>query len=934
MIKSPTRRGVFLGTLLLASLASLCPAASWPVSAEGLASDPAWTWGVLDNGLRYVVRRNAVPPGHISFRLAVEVGFAHEQKGERGFAHFVEHMAFNGTTHFPGETLVPELEKHGVGIGPELSAFTFLTHTLYYLDAPSVAPGDLDRWFTVLRDFADGLQFDRSQVRRERGVIASEARDRESAGTRAEGARRRFLYPVSPLANPFNGGVENPDRAALRKFYEKWYRPERMILAVVGDVESAQLETLVRRHFASLRPRALPAPVFDPGDIMNPASTAASVYHDPKAGGLSVEVTSILPHTEADGPADRRRWFARNLALYVLNVRLGEIARAHPKTFYQLGARSMFSTPFSLETLISFSSPPPDWKSAMGTIEKELRRSFIYTFTGDELREARAAILASHELRVKSSATEPSVSLAGNVVQQALWGFVASSPRDDLKRALEELPQIDALEVNRAWRALWQERRAQVFASGFFPPAYGHTLLLDAFNQSLRESIEPPEAKKDPVFAYTDFGEPGKIKYREYLPELDIHLLEFENGVRVNLKRTPFEAATIHLVGRLGNGLMSEPLDQPGLGAMVTGSFLNGALGRHSPPELRRILSSAQLALSFATQEDSFELAGRATPTSVDLLLRVIAAYLTDPAWDPESAALAAAQLSTYSHDLDYTPEGILTRRAFRFLTRDDQRYAPPSVPEVQARTVDEMKQWLAPSLRSAPIELGLVGDFDPEQVIALLARTLGALPPRDAINRRVRLVSLAKTAFARHFVFQGEANREGLEVVWPLDQCDNVRTSRQFEVLRAIFEDELRQQIREDLGAAYTPSVGYWKSEASPADGYLTAYLTVKPGTAARMTKRVIEIADQLSRKGVSAEEFARGREPLLARSIADQKENGYWVRNIIGKIQSQPDIRHWPMSRIPDLQTMTPAEINTLARLALPAAKAFVFTATPARP
>ena len=212
----------------------------WPHTAEGLTPSSAWVYGRLDNGLRYVVRKNSLPAKNISLRFCVQVGTSHETASERGLAHFVEHMAFNGTTHFPGETLVRELRRHGVDIGPELSAFTFLTHTIYNLDAPSTEPEALDRWFTVLRDFADGMQFDPKEVKRERGVVASELRDHHSPDWRADVARRNFLYPRSPLSNDLRGSVSGVNSKQLRAFYDKWYRPDRMIVVAVGDADPAQ----------------------------------------------------------------------------------------------------------------------------------------------------------------------------------------------------------------------------------------------------------------------------------------------------------------------------------------------------------------------------------------------------------------------------------------------------------------------------------------------------------------------------------------------------------------------------------------------------------------------------------------------------------------------------------------------------------------------
>jgi zinc protease len=923
----------FLLLVLSPGVLSRAATAAWPVRSEGIEPDPAWQWGVLDNGLRYVVRRNAQPAGHVSFRFAVQVGNAHETRAERGFAHFVEHMAFNGTKHFPGETLVADLRKHGLEMGPEVNAFTLLTYTIYDLDAPSTEPAELDHWLTVLRDFADGIKFDAKQVKRERGVIASEIRDHQSAGNRAELARRRFLYPLSALSNSIEGDVERTDAKALRTFYDKWYRPDRMIIVAVGDAEPAKLEAMIRRHFDSLRARAPQPPRFDVGFIENPASYTSAVVHDPRVNGLSVEITSVLPVDATDSLAERRRWLARNQLIYLLNIRLNQVLRKNPGRLLQLSARSTMATPYSIETLITFNAPSAEWQLGVATLEQELRRSFEYTFTPDEINEARAVTLTACEQQVKTSGTRRSSDLAGGVMQQILWGAVADGPEDVLRLAREWLPQIDAVEMNRAWRGLWQQRRARIFAYGFFPARDGSAMLDYAFNESLRQTIAPPAARTVPPFAYTDFGPPGKIKRREYMPDLDIHLLEFENGVRANLKRTTFEAATVHLKARLGRGLLSEPSGQHGLGAMASGTFLNGALGRHPPEELRRILAASGLSLNFSSTENAFIFDGNATSASLEQLLRVVGAYLTDPGWNPQAVALASAQLSTYFADLKYTPEGVIGLNAFRLLSADDPRYVFPTADQVKARTVEELRHWLDPQLRSAPLEIGLVGDLDPEQTADLLARTLGALPARGSEAETFRPVTLMKKSSPHQFSFPGESNRAGIEVMWPVDHYADIRVSRQVELLRSVLSERLRRKVREDLGAAYTPEVTSWKSEANPEDGYLMVYITVKPGDVPRLARLLVDLADNLGRKGASADEFAQAREPILARCNYEEKENGYWLNHIISKIQSQPETRRWPTTRLSDFQSMTVEDLNALARNLLSAPRAMIFSALPER-
>jgi len=923
----------YLSVVLWGSAYAATPSADepWPCAAEGLAPDKNWVWGRLENGLRYVVRKNSLPAGHVSLRLAVEVGFANEAKDERGFSHFIEHMAFNGTAHYPDETLVPELRRHGIDLGPELSAFTFLTYTIYNLDAPSTAPAELDRWFTVLRDFADGMKFDSRQIKRERGVIASELRDRESGAARADLARRFALYPLSSLSNRSDGDVEKATRRSLTDFYNKWYTPDRMILVAVGDTEPRQLEKLVHQHFASLRARGPRPKPFNPGFIENPPRGGATVEHDPKVNGLNVEVTSVMPYDRQETRGSRRRWFARNLLLYMLNVRLQQIVRHNPDRLLTLHATSQVSTPYSIETSISFSGPSAEWKFGMTTLEQELRRSFEFTFNSGEVAEAREAMRVQLEQQVKTQGTISSSVLASTVLQQAVWRSVATSPETELKLGKDWLEQIDALEMNREWRSLWQQRRAQIIGYGYFPVPGGNVLLSKAFAESGKQPIKPPDKNKELVFAYTDFGAVGKIVRRDYLPELDAHLIEFENGVRANLKRTTFESSTVYFSARFGRGMQTQPSGKIGLGAMVSGSLLNGGLGRHSPEELRRIVSASSLMMDFRCEEECFLINGRAAADSLDRLLGVASAYLFDPGWNRESFALAATQLGTYFNDLTCTPEGVIGANWLAVLSGADPRYVSPSLADVRSRTVEEARQWLDPLLRSAPLGVGLVGDFEVEQAVGILARTVGALPARESEEEKAPPVRFLKQAPDHLLRFAGETNRAAIEVIWPVDNCQDLRFSRQMEFVQAIFADQLIAKVREDLGAAYTPTVGFWKSEASPNDGYLSAYVTIKPGQEKRIARLVVELADTLSRKGATADQFAQARAPIVARAAGQLKENGYWIGHILPRIQSDPEVRTWPLTRQSDLENTSLAEVNAIMRQVLVSSRATVFSAFP---
>jgi zinc protease len=917
--------------LRLASAVRAAEATAWPCATADLVPAREWHWGRLENGLRFVVRNNAQPASHVSLRLCVQVGFAHEEKGENGYAHFVEHMAFRGTTHFPDDSLIPQLARHGLALGPDLSAFTFLTHTVYQLDVPSAKPEDIERALLALRDVADGITFESRLVKKERGVIASEYRDRTSPTSRTEEIRRQFLYPASPLSTSFHAEVKDVGARNLRKFYEKWYRPDRMILIAVGDADPTVLTALMRKQFGSLRARAAAAPTFDPGYIDNPAAGRTWSHFEPEVGMVGVELVSVRPNTEADTRENRRRWLARQLVVSMINARLQRLLRTNSDSLKSAYASAVIATPYSVESSVGATTLPRQWKVGVQTVEQELRRSFIFTFPGPEIRDARATMLTAFEQQVRERATAQSPDLAGRVLQEILWGVVSTDPADDLRTVQEVLPQIDGLEMNRAWRSLWQEHRARIFAFGFVPSPGADEAITAAFNFSVRQPLEPPEIKAEHPFAYTDFGPPGRVVRTELLPETDIHMLEFENGVRANLKRTNFEAAKVSITVRLGQGALTEPPDKPGLGELASASLLGGGLGKHSPDELRHILAGSAASLQFQVREDCFVFDGSAAPQNLEQLLQVIAAFLTDPGWNRAAYDQAVSGLSLNFSSLQYTPEGVLGQNVYRLLAGNESRYTIVSQQELKARSLSELEEWLTPQLRGAPIEVGVVGDFDVDQVTTLLSRTLGALARPKAPAAAVRPFLLGKAPGTHALVVLGGEQRAGVEVVWPLDHCDDVRLGRQLGVLAEILSERIRLKLREEMGAIYTPTVTTWSSDASTQDGYLQAFISTRPEDAAKLTKLVLELADQLARQGVTPDEFAQAREPMLQRTEIDLKDNSYWLQYIVSKVQSVPKAREWPLTRISDFREMTAAEISADAGPVLPKARASVFVAAP---
>lgn len=923
-----TRLLLFVG----GAAAAVALHAGWPIETPDLHPDPAWHWGTLPNGLRYVVRQNALPAGRVSYRFVVQVGAMHETPAERGFAHFVEHMAFNGTRRFPGESLQAEMEKRGIGFGPESSAFTFHTHTIFQFDAPGNRPAEIDWVLGVLREFADGVTFEPKQVKRERGVIESESRDRHSAGQRFQLKRRRELYPLSPLSNNIEGEPGQATAETLRAFYRKWYRPERMILAVVGDAPPEELAAAIERQFASLPARHDAAPSVDLGFLGNPAQSTTNLLHDPEAAGLWLEVVSLTP-TRPDSLAERRRTLAANIATQVLTERLQVIARERADVFGNPGARILAASPHAYETNVFLQSTSVEWAAATTTLARELRRTLELTVYEAEARDAKARILRGGELAVAAAATADSDDLAGEVMQEALWGFVSIGPAENLRLAREILPTVTVREVAEAWRSFWEQGRARLFGYGYFPIRNANALIDEAFSKETHRKLEPPPKPKAVAFPYSDFGPPGEVRTQRHDAATDLHLLEFANGVRVSLKRTSFEANQVLFAAALGPGLRSAPPYKPALGPVATATFLNGGVARLTPDELHHFFSIEPVTMQFVVGEGAFQFSGTTPPAKIELMLRLLCAYLSSPRWDEKALAGAKVALASHHNELLKTSEGVLNLHAFHEATQRDPRYRAPTPEEVAAIGVADLRNWLDPVLSGAPIDFALVGDFDPEAVVPILARTLGALPARESPRIEQFPIRFAKSAHEFSLPGPAPSDRAAVQLLWAADQGRDVHASRRLEVLSAILNNRLIQRVREDLGAAYAPSASYWRTEAGTEEGYLSAFATTAPKLANKVRKLILQEADRLATRGATAAELAEALNPILARTRVQLKGNSYWLWHIALRAHQRPEVLTWPATRTTDFEQITLADVNALAAEVLRRDHALQFAVVPGR-
>ncbi|MSU48032.1 MAG: insulinase family protein [Opitutus sp.] len=934
--------------LLLASLASTVSTVSaaipFPHESSDLKMDPTATFGTLPNGLRYVVRANKEPKDRASLRLLVEAGAVHEQDDQQGLAHFLEHLAFNGSEHYAPGTLIEFFQRMGMNFGGDTNASTWYTRTLYLLELPDTKEATLTEGLRVFGDYAGGLLLKQEEIDRERGTILSEKRTRDSVGYRTSRAVQSFMlggtvFDKRDVIGPAEV-LQQAGRDRFADFYDTWYRPEVMAVVIVGDID---VEAVVRQLTAAFSPLKSRGPARAQPDFGKvPAFAGVQIFHhhESEAPNTSVSLITVTPWKKpSDTGTNRLTNVPRVLAHAMINRRLSILAKKENAPFTNGSSGVGEAYDFYRQTSMALTCRADQWQAALGIADQELRRALEHGFQKPELEEAVANFRNSLEQSVKTATTRRSDGIADEIAETLLERDVWTTPEDDLALFGPAIGKITVADCLAGLRAAWSpgHRLVMVTGNAKLPAEDGAREAIAAvYEKSRAVAVTPPAAIEEVKWAYTDFGPAGKVVKREHVADLDLTLITFENGVRLNLKKTDFEANRIRASVRVGTGRLTEPKDQPGLSFYLSQIYNEGGLGRHSADDLRRILAGRTVGAGLGAGDDSFVVNGSTNREDLLLEMQLIAAKITDPGFRPEAARQARKSTDQIYLSFEHTAGGPFTLEVSKLLAGGDHRFGLPSKEEVLKRTVAEVKAWVMPELIRGAMEIGLVGDIDLETTIAAVAATLGALPPRGArpALEAERQVKFPSEPFAKEYTVATEIPKGELRLYWPTTDGRDVRRARRLNLLGDVFTDRLRLKVRQELGDAYSPGAGSSASDVYPGYGYMQAGVTIDPPRAKQVADIIVQIAAEIAEKGVTEDELERAKKPVLTSLRESARTNQYWLGSVLTRAQEKPEVLDWCRSRYADNEAITTAELSALAKTYLPAARASRVIVIPATP
>ena len=901
------------------------PAIAWPQTTSDLKADPDIRFGVLPNGMRYAIRRQAIPAGQGALRLWIGTGALEESDAQQGLAHFLEHMAFNGSKAVKEGEMIRILERLGLAFGPDTNASTGFDETVYKLDLPRTNEETLDTSLMLLRETAGELTIAQQSVDRERGVILSEERARDTPGYRITKQRLGFLMPGQRLPERMPIGkvevIQSAPASRIADFYHAYYRPERAVLVAVGDFDPAAMEAKIRARFGDWRATAPAGAYPDLGAVQTRGAQAKLVIEPGAPFSLQLAWTAP-PDLSPDSKAKQRRQLVEQLGLAVLNRRFSALSRAADPPFIGASAYKFDQNRSAEMTMLNVSAETDRWRQALAAVDAEQRRAAQFGVRQDELDREIVEMRARLTTAAQGAATRRPADIADEVVGSFSEDEVVTSPAQDLALFEEIVKGLTAAEVSTALKPVFAGSGPLLFAASPQPIEGGEATLLTALADSRKVAVTPLPAPAQIAWPYASFGAPGKVVEQRTVDDLGATFVRFANGVRLTIKPTKFRDDEVLVRANVGRGLIDLPRDRQS-STWAGNAFIEGGLKRISSEDMERVLASRLYGARFYAGDDAFVLSGGTRPDDLLTELQVLAGYVSDPGWRPEAFLRLKASGKTIHDQYEATDSGVLGRDLGGILHAGDRRWTFPSREDIAGARLADLQGQVAPNLEKGPIEVVVVGDVTPETVIADVGRTFGALPPRPApalAPAEARRTGFpAPNAEPLTLFHKGRADQAIGYIAWPTtDIWTDPQRAFATAVLGEVIRTRLTEQLREAQGATYSPLVSYSHSLVWSGWGYLSANVEVPPEKLPVFFDDVQKIVADLRANPISADELARAKQPRLQTIQRARVTNQYWLTELSG---AQADPRRMELTReiLPGTEKVTPADLQQIAQKVL---------------
>lgn len=855
-----------------------------------LPEDPRLTKGTLDNGMRYVLAPNAEPPGRVEIWMHVHSGSLNEADDQRGLAHFLEHLAFAGSTNFPPGTVRPFFENLGLSFGRHQNAVTGFDRTGYTISLPNNQPPTIEAGLLFLSDVAFDLLLPEAAIEQERAIILEERRASLSPQQRVMYDLIERIAPESQFGQRLPiGTVEVLTTAGLepiKAYYDKWYVPSNITLLVVGDFDLAIVLPRVDALFD--RGPAHPTPQPREVGVMPTQGRRAIVASDPEETREEVGISFIAPPGEPTVTVGQYRDdLVRSLGISMMNRRISDGIQEGRLSMLNGSVTSGDYAGAIRWTQATGRSEPGRWQKVLQELGTEVRRATMHGFTRQELEDAKRRLLSSAERALEAEPTIPSRQLQSAIVESIASAepFMSISQQVELLRGL--LPTITLEQVVSEFaRTFAFEHAVFTLQTPTNTQTPSEDALLAEGEKALRATPEPFVDRARAAQLLSEQPTAGKVVERTDHEATGVTSLWLSNGVRVHIRpmreRQGQIIGSIHVYG----GLVHEDARTRGLTDAASTALTRPAGGGHTSTQIDDLTTGWKASVRGGSDADGLTLGLTASPSELDNALKLAHVLLTDPM--VESAAIEQwqrGQLRTLD-TLDRVPQGAAIKAILSAVfPKSDPRPGLLTRERIEAINVTDAQDWIDRQL-GGPIEVALVGDLDTQEVIELCALYLGSLPARERVSgtTNLHIRTLERPIGPIEVLSEPALDTPQAFVIagyYGPDEA-NEHDRRAMRLAARVLSTRMIDRIREELGLAYSPSVSSRTGTTWPGFGLFSVQTSTDP-------QRAVELADELERmfvefatNGPTNEELGVALDQL--RNLYDEsvRNPGTWLRDL----------------------------------------------------
>ena len=905
-----------------------------------LPLDKAIRTGMLPNGMTFYIRKNSEPDDRAMLRLAVKAGSIDEADDQRGLAHVLEHMAFNGSKHFPPGELVKYLESIGAQFGPHVNAYTSFDETVYMLDVPVEKAGALTKAFEAMSDFAGGATLDGAEIDKERGVVLEEWRGRLGASERMLQPQMRALFGGSkytdrnPIGTPEN--LKSFPHQRLRDFYRDYYRPDRMAIVVVGDIDPSDIEAQIRTHFG---PLPAPKPGTRPATpIPAHQETRFAIVMDREAQGSSITVYHKHPRRDLVTVGDYRRTLVNSLMFQMLNARFGEIARQPNAPF--LAASSGEDTLGRTLDAFVVAARVQDGAAVRGlnALAQELARVRQHGFGEAELGRAKASLLSRYERLYNERDKTESPGLADELVRHFLIAEGAPGIEAEFELVKRLVPTITAAEIATVARDSITEQNRVVLSeapekAGLAPVS--EAALSDALSTGLKASVEP---WKDAIAGrelLTKAPTPGTVKSRREIAELGVTVLTLSNGVEVWLKPTTFRNDQISFTSYSKGGVSLAGADDYINASLATSLVGLSGVGGLTPVDMGKLLAGKLANVAPTVGSYTHGMSGATTPRDLETALQLLYLQFTAPNRDPAAFTLMKQRLEASLANQAQSPGAVFGERARCINTVNHYTCRSLKLEDVAKLNPERMYAFYQQLYaNAADFTFFVVGSFKVDEMVPLLEKYVASLPSKGSSTARLNDLKMQfPEKVVREVVYKGtEPRSQTLMSFYADTKLEEFETHR-LQAATSVVENRLREILREQLGGTYSVGVGYSNTSPMPGYGTTTVQFGSSPENVEKLQAAVMAELDRLRKDGPTAADVQAVKETEKNSIQEGLRENGYWQ----GSLQSLHLLGRDPrgiLRRIERADSLNQQNIHEAIRKYFPVERHTIVTLMPEAP